>query len=245
MSLMNMVAKVAVGYALAKGVSAVQRSGGVGKLMENLQAGAQGGALGSAAGGGGLAGILGQLTGGAPSAEQGGGLEQITGQLGANAGSGLGGIGGMLGGLAAARSGNDGAAGGLEALLQQDNPPQEPPEEQSAGLMIRAMISAARCDGELDAGERETLLATLGDGAGEAEMAVVRDAMAAPVSAQAIANDTPKGLETQVYSMSVMAIEPDNAAEANYLHELAGALGIGRETANEIHDSFGVTRLYS
>lgn len=273
MSLMNMVAKVAVGYALAKGVGAVTRSGGMGKVMEGLQGRAAGTGTpmgGAPAGSGGLGDMIGRLGGGATPGGAGGGLGDMLGQLtGASAGGaaqgglggllgqlsggnpggelsggGLGGIGGMLGGMAAARAGDSGAAGSLEALLGREMPAEEPPEEESAGLMIRAMISAARCDGELDGNEKETLLATIGEGAGQEEMAFVQAAMSAPVSARTIAQDTPKGMETQVYSMSVMAIEPDHPAEAQYLHELAGSLGISEGTANEIHDSFGVPRLY-
>ena len=280
MSLMNMVAKVAVGYALAKGVGAVTKSGGLGKVMEGLQGrsagtgtpmgGAAGGAPAGSGGlgdmlgrlgggaaapggsgsGGGLGDILGQLTGGGAAAGgAGGGLGDVLGQLTGNSGGnmsggGLGGLGGLLGGLAAARGGEAASPNGLEELLGRETPAQEPPEEQSAGLMIRAMISAARCDGDLDSNEQETLLATIGEGASPEDMAFVRDAMSAPVSARAIAQDTPKGMETQVYSMSVMAIEPDHPAEAQYLHELAGAMGIAEGTVNEIHDSFGVPRLY-
>jgi uncharacterized membrane protein YebE (DUF533 family) len=148
----------------------------------------------------------------------------------------------LLGGLATARGGSGGS---LEDLLSQDNPAEEPAEENTAGLMIRAMVMAARCDGEIDATEKETLLATIGEDSTEADMAFVRDAMGEPVDAAVLAGDTPQGLETQVYSMSVMSIDPDNRAEAKYLHELATALGIGQATANEIHDSFGVQRLYS
>ncbi|SDX10593.1 DUF533 domain-containing protein [Litoreibacter albidus] len=224
MSLMNMVTKVAIGFAVAKGMQKVQQSGGIGKMMDSLK-GAAGGAGASQAGsGGGLGGMLGNLTGGSGAA------------------GGIGGIGGLLGGLASARGGSGGS---LEDLLRQDNPVEEPAQEETAGLMIRAMVMAARCDGEIDDTERETLMATIGEEATDADMAFVRDAMAEPVDAAALAASTPEGLETQVYSMSVMAIEPDNRAEAKYLHELAAALGIGQATANEIHDSFGVQRLYN
>ena len=225
MSLMRMVTKVAIGFALAKGMQKVQQSGGLGKAMDSLK-GQVAGATGST-GAGGL-----------------GGLGSLLGSGGAAAG-GLGGIGGLLGGLAAARSGNDGAAGSLEDLLSQDNPPEEPEPEDSAGLMIRAMIMAARCDGAIDDTEKQTLMATIGEEATDEDMAFVQTAMQEAVDADALANDTPQGMETQVYSISVMAIEPDHPAEAKYLHELASALGIGQATVNEIHDSFGVQRLYS
>ncbi|RLJ59301.1 uncharacterized membrane protein YebE (DUF533 family) [Litoreibacter meonggei] len=250
MSLMNMVTKVAIGFAVAKGMQKVQQSGGLGKVMDSLKGGGGTTAAGTGGAGstGGLGGLLGGLAGGAGGS---GGLGDIMGSLtGGKSGSGgtgglaggLGGIGGLLGGLATARGGSGGS---LEDLLSQDNPVEEPAEEDTAGLMIRAMVMAARCDGEIDQTERETLMATIGQDATEADMAFVRNAMGEPVDAASLANDTPKGLETQVYSMSVMSIEPDNREEAKYLHELATALGIGPATANEIHDSFGVQRLYS
>ncbi|MEM7471044.1 MAG: DUF533 domain-containing protein [Pseudomonadota bacterium] len=229
MSLMRMATKVAIGFAIAKGFSAVQKSGGIGKAMEQMK-GAGRDALGKAqtSGAGGLGDLMSSLGGGS----------------GAAAG-GLGGLGGLLGGMAATRSGDSSSGSSLEDLLSRDNPVEEPPAEESAGLMIRAMVMAARCDGEIDANERETLLATIGEDATPEDMDFVRAAMDAPVDARALAQDTPQGMETQVYSMSVMAIEPDHPEEAKYLHELATALGIGQATVNEIHDSFGVPRLYS
>ncbi len=50
--------------------------------------------------------------------------------------------------------------------------------------------------------------------------------MAAPVDAEALARDVPKGLEKQVYTMSVMAIDFDNQNEARYLRDLAQAMGL-------------------
>lgn len=256
MSLGRMLTKVALGFAVAKGMQAVSQRGGIGKVMEGLAGGAQPGqggpGTGTQIGGaarapGGLGGLMESLGGGG-AAGQGGGLGQLMESLGgggAAGAGGLGGIGGLLGGLAAARSGNEGSAQSLEDLLGRDNPPEEPPAEASAGLMLRAMIMAARCDGEIDGNEKETLMATIGEDASPEDMAFVRAAMDAPVDARQIAEDTPQGMETQVYSMSLMAIEPDHPEEAKYLHSLATALGIGPATVNEIHDSFGVQRLYS
>ncbi|WP_400086890.1 DUF533 domain-containing protein [Yoonia sp. R78084] len=259
MSLMNTVAKMAVGFAVAKGMESVQKNGGLGGLLGGLtggsaaqQAGGMSGLgdmLGQLGGGsaaqssGGLGGMLGQLTGGAGAS---GGLGGLLGQLGgsssAAAAGGLGGLGALLGGLAGARGGTSGA--GLEALLNQDNPADEPDEDEIAKLMLRAMTQAARADGDLDQGEKaklSTLLAERDPGTVE----TLQNILSAPVSAADLAADTPKGLETQVYTMSVNAITPDNQAEARYLHELASALEIAPQTANAIHDSLGAPRLYS
>ncbi len=251
MSLMNSVTKMAIGFAMAKGMDAMKKNGGLGAVMEGLAGGGAGGATRQAGGMGGLSDIMGQLAGGGGAAQMGGaggGLGGILGQLaggGAGAGAaagGLGGLGGLLGGIAGARGGA--AGGGLESLLATDNPAQEPDEDEVATLMMRAMVQASQADGAIDAGERENLMAMLQDG-DPANVQVVQQMLDAPVDAAALAADTPKGLETQVYSMAVNAITPDNQAEAQYLHELGQGLGIAPETSNQIHDSLGAPRLYS
>ena len=265
MSLMNTVTKMAIGFAMAKGMDAMKNNGGLGAALEGLkggaspgtqQAGGMGGLgdmLGQLTGGGGagqstggLGGMLGQLTGGGGGAASTGGLGGMLGQLtggggGTAAAGGLGGLGALLGGLAGARGGA--AGGGLEALLNQDNPADEPDEEDVAKLMLRAMTQAARADGDLDAGEKSKLVDLMSE-SDPGTVEVLQDILSSPVSAAQLASDTPKGLETQVYTMSVNSITPDNQAEAKYLHELASGLGIQPETANAIHDSLGAPRLY-
>ena len=227
---------------MAKGMDAVQRNGGFGKVLEGITAKGGGGAGGM----GGLGDIMKQLGGGSGAAQAGttGGMGGILGQLtgGGAAGGGLAGLGGLLGGIAGARGGA--AGGGLESLLGIDNPADEPDEEEVAKLMLRAMAQAAQADGGIDAAERDSLMAVLRDSDPE-DIETVQRILDQPVDAQALAGDTPKGLETQVYTMSVNAITPDNRAEAQYLHDLAQGLGIAPETVNKIHDSLGAPRLYS
>ena len=237
MSLMNTVTKMAVGFAMAKGMDAVNRRGGIGAVMEDLTQ-----QVSAAGGGGGLAGMLGQLTSGGGAK---GGLGDMLGQLsgglgGGQAAGGLGGLGALLGGLANAR---DGGSAGLETLLNQDNPADEPSEDDLARLMLRAMTQAAQADGKLDDGEREKLLKFL-QGADADEIETVQAMLDAPVDPAALAADTPRGAETQVYTMCVNAITPDNQAEGQFLHALAQGLGLPPETVNGIHDGLGVPRLY-
>ncbi|MDX8354444.1 DUF533 domain-containing protein [Cognatiyoonia sp. IB215182] len=240
MSLMNTVTKMAMGFAMAKGMDAIQKNGGLGNVLSGLT-GSAGGT--QQAGLGGLGDMLGQLS--APGAA-GGGLGGMLGQLSGGGGmaavGGLGGLGALLGGLAGARGGE--AGGGLEALLNQDNPAEEPDEDDVAKLMLRAMTQAARADGDLDQGEKTKLIDIVREGdPGTTE--TLQSILDEPVDAARLAADTPKGLETQVYTMSVNAITPDNQAEAQYLHALASGLGLQPQTANAIHDSLGAPRLYN
>lgn len=207
---------------------------------------------------GGLGGILDGLTGGGAGGGQttrgssSGGLGDLLGGLGGGAAAGgLGGIlGGLLGGQAqrGAQPQNDASFGEVfnDALIRQDEPQVAPTAEQNAvaGLMLRAMIQAAKADGKIDDAERERLMSQLGD-LDDGDRAFVREQMAAPVDAQALAREVPKGLEPQVYMMSLMAIDFDNRTEAEYLNALAQAMGIDRQTVNAIHDKVGVQNLYA
>lgn len=270
MSLMKTLAKVAVGVAVAKGASAMmqrrtgasQGAGGglLGQVQRQMQqrpdttqsrAGLEdmlGGILGGGAGSAGLGGLLEQLGGGGASGPRGGGLDDLLGGL-AGAGA-AGGIGGLLGGLLTGGA-PDTARGGFgdvlnQAIARQDEPdaPPTPEQELAAGLMLRAMIQAAKCDGKLDDAEQARLLDKLGDVSPE-EQAFVQSELQAPVDVAGLAGQVPQGLEPQVYAMSVMAIDLDSQPEAQYLHGFAQALGLQPQTVNHIHDQLGVPTLYT
>lgn len=111
--------------------------------------------------------------------------------------------------------------------------------------MLRAMIQAAKSDGTIDDAEKQRLLGQLGDDLDDEERQFIRDQMAAPVDPEALAREIPKGLESQVYLMSLMAIDLDHEDEARYLDRLARALNLDRPAVNQIHDELGVTKLYN
>ncbi|WP_017999530.1 DUF533 domain-containing protein [Paracoccus sp. N5] len=248
-------------------------SGGLGGMLGQVLGGRGGAGSGSVYDGpnsprqagtsGGLGGILDQLTGGrgAAGSSSGGGLGGV---LGGAAAGGLGGIlGDLLGQRGAAQAGtpassglaqkdsqpqNDSSFGDLfnEALATGDEPATAPTPEQNAlaGLMLKAMIQAAKSDGEIDEAEKAKLMAEFGE-LDEEERAFIREQMAAPVDAAALAREVPEGAGPQVYLMSLMAIEFDNRKEAEYLHQLAEGLGLDKQTVNGIHEKVGVINLYA
>lgn len=283
MSLVSTLAKVAVGVAVAKGVSSLARSasqgaprrggataggGSITDMLGSMVGGQPGnaGGLGTGAGGS-LADMLGGLTAGGASGRSGGGLADMLGGMMAGAapgganpmdalgkmlGGGQGGMAGGLGGLldqlgGAAAAG--GVAGGLGSLLnqsfQQGAPSRAPTvaQEQQAALLLRAMIQAAKCDGRIDQAEKDALTRHLGDVSAE-EARIVEASFNAPVDVDALANDTPKGMEAQVYMMSLLGLDLDSQAEAEYLDALARKLGIDPKTANAIHEKMGEPALY-
>lgn len=219
------------------GPNSAGATGGLGGLLDSL--------TNSARGSGGLGDILGQLGGGTKPARSGGASGGLGDLLGGLLGAGA------AGGLASkgAQQTNDASFGELfnDAVSQGGEPEVQPTPEQNAvaGLMLKAMIQAAKSDGKIDDGEKQRLLGQLGNDLDADEREFVREQMAAPVDPAALAGEVPQGLEAQVYLMSLMAIDFDNKAEAQYLHDLGGAMGLSRHQVNAIHKELGVTPLYA
>ena len=116
-------------------------------------------------------------------------------------------------------------------------------QEDLARVMLRAMLQAAKSDGRIDSSEKKRLLDQMGQATRE-EMEFIQSELAKPIDIQGLVGDTPRGSESEIYLMSLMGIDLDSKAEAQYLHTLASALGIDQSTCNEIHDKLGVPRLY-
>ena len=207
-------------------------------------AGASGGGMG------GLGGLLEQLAGGKGQGAnpQGGLNDLLRGLTGRDGGMGLGEDetrGGHLGGAAGDPRGGFGDL--LNQAIARQAEPETPPsrdQEAVAALMLRAMIQAMKSDGEIDASEEQKLMGRLGDVSRE-EHAFVQAELRKPVDVNALAREIPRGLESQVYAMSVMGIDLDSQSEAQYLHELAQALNIGPQAVNDIHAQLGVPQIYS
>ncbi|CAA6804762.1 MAG: DUF533 domain-containing protein (Fragment) [uncultured Thiotrichaceae bacterium] len=224
---------------LSGGGSQQQSGGGLGDLLGNLSNSQQRG--GSA---GGLGDLLGSLTGGQSSGGGFGGLSSMLGggAAGAQQGGGLGGILDSLGG------GSQAGAGGLGGMLNDalQGKAAEPSNEQElqAEVMLRAMISAAKADGDIDEAEQQKISEHLGDITAD-ELELVRSIMSEPNDIDALVNSIPKGMEQQAYFMSLLAIDLDSQAEAEYLHKLSQGLGISQEMSNNIHEKLGAPVLYS
>ncbi len=227
--------------------SAGQSRSGLEDMMGDILGGGSRSTQGGGASGG-LGGILEQLGGAQGGA--GGGLGDLLGGLAKSAqGGGAGGLGGLLGGLVAGAAQKDNGSFGdlLNQSMQRRGEPEVQPsqsQEAMAGVMLSAMIQAAKADGVVDEAERQKLLDNLGDVSPE-EKAFVQNELNRPSDVAHLASLVPSGMEQQVYLMSVMAINLDNQKEAQYLHDLATALKIGKEQVNAVHDHLGVPKLYT
>lgn len=205
------------------GQSVGQSGGGLGDLLDQLS-GQKRSSPRATAPKGGLDDILGQLTGRGTTAARDGSVPRNSG-----------GVGDLLDQVLADKPGRPGGP----VLL----PEPEREEELSAALMLRAVIQAVMCDGELDDAERDRLMQAMGE-ADPREVKAVQAELSRPVDVQGLARAVPAGLEPQVYMVSLMAIDLDARAEADYLHQLASALDLSPDDVNAMHDKAGAPRLY-
>jgi len=262
-----MVAKGVGKMVSNRGAGGGAGAGGLGGMLGGMMGGGQtgagglGGMLGGMMGGqqqrggGGIGDVLGGLMGGGAAA---GGLGSILsgrGGTGAQSGGGLGGLLDSLAGGGAPQAGGSvppppqqgGFGGALNSAFDNFGEPEQAPtpsQEETAKVMLRAMLSAAKSDGQIDDSEKEKILGHLGD-ISQDEMAFVRQELSSPVDLEGLARDVPQGMEQQAYLMSVMAIDLDSAEEARYLDQLAKAMNIDPQTCNAIHDQLGAPKLYT
>ncbi len=115
---------------------------------------------------------------------------------------------------------------------------------ERAEVLLRAMINAAKADGSIDQQEQDNIVSRLGDISPQ-ESQFLREEFRRPLDVHAYAHSVPRGMEDEVYSISLMAINLDTNPEANYLRELAECLRIDPGTCNEIHHRYGAPRLFN
>ena len=232
MSFVRTLATLAVGYAAAKGMDKFKDMGGMAGVKDKMGDNPMEAMTGP------LGDMMEKM--GVPGGAS--GLNEMMSKFGGMAGSAgdqaAAGLGGLMSAFAGAgAAGATGMAGMMDAMtgttLATDT------IEDNAKLMIRAMIQAAKADGEIDAEERAKLLEHMKDLDAE-ELAFVEAELAAPVDVHALAADARGQGASQIYAMSVMAVRVDNPAEAQYLNALAAALGLSDTERARIHSTMGV-----
>ncbi len=244
----------ALGDILGGLISGGQRNtqgGGMGDLLGGLlRGGAQ-----QPQSGGGLGDLLGSLVGGGQQrqAPAGGGLGDILGGLlggGQQNNSGMGGAGGLGGLLGGALTKYAQAQNADATTHNHDNCDHLPvgvdaqQATDQATLIIRAMINAAKSDGGIDKEEQDAIVGKLGD-VSEAEANFVRSEIQAPLDVNGFIRSIPRGMEQQIYAVSLTAIDLDSNKEAKYLDQLAKGLNITPQIANQIHEQLGAPSIYS
>ncbi len=242
--------------------------GGLGDLMGNLSQMVGGDS--SSGEGGGLGGMLGSVLGGSDEGQESGAgglsglLGKVTSNLSGNSAAlgGLGALGGaLLGGGGKAAKGAIGggalallASLGMAALKKSGQQPVQPPAvlndnptsdqeqemDREAKILVKAMINAAKADGEIDEEEQQRIIGKLDDdGLSEEEKNFFQDEAAAPLDLEGViasAEGRPE-MGAQIYAASLLAIEVDTAEEKEYMQNLAEGLGLGSEVVSYIEES--------
>ncbi len=228
-------------------------NGNLNDIMGNLTAmmsGGSGAPSSSAAGGrgGALPDILGQLANNKMAV---GGLGALAGALlgGGGGGAARGAVGGgglaMLASLAfsALQQAGQQPADTPRGLLEPQNEQESQALENDAELIVKAMINAAKADGNIDEGEIERIIGKMQeDGLTEEEKQFFQTEAAKPIDIESIAAPARGDAElaAQVYAASLLAIEVDTDAERHYLQQLSTALNLSPQVTAIIHQSLGV-----
>ncbi len=112
--------------------------------------------------------------------------------------------------------------------------------EQQANLariLARAMIAATKADGTVTAREKARIVDRLTDlGVSQHDIGFIEAEIDEPLNIEAVVADarSPE-LAIEIYTASLLAIDPEGAAERGYLAMLASRLELERTLIDEIH----------
>ncbi|NLI80791.1 MAG: tellurite resistance TerB family protein [Deltaproteobacteria bacterium] len=223
---------------------------GSGGLLDNLSS-----MLGGASGGG-LGGLLGSVLGEAEQAVGGrdnlalGGLGALAGALLGGGGKSMGGaIGGGLLALLGAMAFRALRAAGAETadvpigLMEPKTDADRRRLEEHAELILKAMINAAKADGQIDQGEVQRIIGKLQeDGIDQNEQQFIIMEMQKPMQTERLiaAARGRREVAAEIYAASLLAIEVDTPAEKEYLNQLEAGLGLTSEVTQQIRGFTGV-----
>ena len=113
---------------------------------------------------------------------------------------------------------------------------------QEIYLLLKAMINAAKSDGNIDENEQKKIMEFMG-AMSKVEQMFVEHEMEQKLNLVAFIKEVPESMAKQVYYMSLFAIDLDVESERVYLEKLAEGLKLSRDEINTIHESLDVEAL--
>lgn len=162
----------------------------------------------------------------------------------------------LLGGLAYKawrdwQQGNDAGASTDPTLTE---PPAESPfvpargqERQLNQALLRAMVAAAKADGEIDELEQRRILQHLArDDVDDDDRAFVQQLLREPTDIEAIVREA-RCPETaaELYAASLIAIDPSGPVERGYLGMLAARLNLDQALVEHLHTTVAQAKDYA
>jgi hypothetical protein len=115
------------------------------------------------------------------------------------------------------------------------------PSDERAVVLVRAMINSAKADGRFSSDEQQSILKQFGSSPEATRF--LREELSKPLNVREFADSVPVGMENQVYTMSLIAINVDTSAESAYLRDLAQSLRISDSVRDQLHQRYGVAQL--
>lgn len=112
-----------------------------------------------------------------------------------------------------------------------------------AMILVRAMVNAAKSDGRISQDEQRGILKELESSSPDA-IQFLRDEFSKPVDVKEFCWSVPLGMEQQVYTMSLIAIELDSNSEAKYLMDLAHGLRLSPHVCEQIHQRYNAPTIH-
>jgi len=113
--------------------------------------------------------------------------------------------------------------------------------ENRALLALKAMVAAAKADGQIDQRERERILDKVRDAGADDDLRdfIAKEA-AAPLDIDALVREVPdQQAAAQVYAASLLAINVDSEGERAYLRDLSKKLGLEDQVVASLHNVLG------
>ncbi len=103
-------------------------------------------------------------------------------------------------------------------------------------ILLKAMINAAKANGEIEETEQIKIMEFMGD-MSKVERMFVEYELKKRLNLNEFIKEIPKGMEEQVYYMSLFAIDLENEAEREYLELLSNRLNLSYKMVDTIHES--------
>jgi uncharacterized membrane protein YebE (DUF533 family) len=131
------------------------------------------------------------------------------------------------------------------ALVEPQNDQEKQALEQDAEVIVKAMINAAKADGQIDRTEVEKIVGRLEkDGLTAEEKEFFTAEAAKPLDINAVIASARKDPEmaAQIYAASLLAIEVDTRTEQQYMEQLGTGLGLQPQVIDHIESTLGVSR---
>ncbi len=131
-------------------------------------------------------------------------------------------------------------SGGSIAVVSPyaERSPDDSRQNELALVLCRAMVSAAKADGQVSPQEQQSILQHFEGSSAEATR-FLREELSRPLDVREFAWSVPIGMEQQVYGMSLLAIDVDARSETQYLADLAHGLRLTPEVCEQLQQRYG------